>query len=85
VTDHDTLSDIGYKDKHNELAEFFVFVDEVDRFSNRHSLSFQGADQIMKASKFFYGISAEELADDDIMEGLKPYPGSYNYHSLSKT
>jgi hypothetical protein len=66
ITTHEVLSYFGENNQLEKLKPFFLFVDEVDRLSTAHPLSFYGGNKVLSAfDRGFFGFCADPLTDLD--------------------
>jgi transcription termination factor Rho len=72
ITTHEVLSYFGEHDQLEQLKPFFLFVDEIDRLSTAHPLSFYGGNKVLSAfGRGFFGFCADPLTElDKGSEGL---------------
>jgi len=47
ITTHEVLALIGLHDNTGQLEDYMLLIDEIDRFSNAHELSFIGSNKII--------------------------------------
>lgn len=66
ITTHDLISYFGSKEEnHKKLEPFIGFIDEIDRLSNTHPLSFDGGNKVAEAfGRGFFGFCADPLSGE---------------------
>ena len=67
ITTHDLVSYFGLiEENHKKLDPFIGFVDEIDRLSNTHPLSFSGGNKVIQTfGRGFFGFCADSLTEED--------------------
>lgn len=69
ITTHEVLALIGLHDNTGQLEDYMLLIDEIDRFSNAHELSFIGSNKIIQANKEgFIGFCSDPLSKKDFTE-----------------
>lgn len=81
---HEMLAMFGKEGRQSELRDFYLFMDEVDRFSEKHHLGYRDSRLIMKSVKYFYGTSADELTPEDKGEDGMDCPATTEYVTLKR-
>ena len=85
IITHEMLAVFGNQGRQSELKEYYLFMDEDDRFSQKHPLGFKDSKLIMKSVKFFYGTSAHELTAEDKGEEGMDCPANTEFVVLERT
>ena len=67
ITTHDLVSYFSLEDEnHGKFEGFLGFVDEIDRLSNAHPLSYRGGNKVIQTfGRGFFGFCADPLTKED--------------------